>query len=396
MPDFYSDYLTHTRIYESPTSFWKWSAYATISAILRDKCYIRNGDSKLFPNMYTLIIAESSGQRKNRPIELSESLIIKLNTCKTISGRASVQAILDELALTETDKKTGKVIKNASAIFYAPELAAGIVSDPEGMRILTDIYDYKMNQYKSRLRTGPCFNLDRIVFSMFSASNEDMLRNLFYVAVVKGGFLARTMLVTANEFRPSNSLKRVDQDALKLSYNKSLASLSKVNEMNGEMTYEEDAIKEFESWYNPFRTSYAKKKESSGIVGRIHTHVDKLSMILAANDLSLQICKCHVELAISECLSLLPNYSIFTMSHAKSDLTQAGGLIIHDLQHAPNNMISRKELMRKNWINGLDNDLLDKVVGTLESAGMIQQHQLKDGLHFMLTKAALDMLKGGE
>lgn len=395
VPDFITDYLKHTNIYESPSSFWKWSAYATISAIIRDKCFLKNGDSFLFPNLYTLIVAESSGHRKNRPIELSESLVLKIGGVKTISGRASVHAIMDEIARTETDKTTGKVIKSSSAIFYAPELSAGIVGDPEGMRILTDIYDFKMNTYKSRLRTGPCFNLERIVFSMFSGSNEDMLRGLFDIAVIKGGFLARTLLITPNEFRKSNSLLTVDHGILKESNKQMVSSLGACNEMHGEMVLEEDAISEYEGWYDPFRQSYKDKKESSGIIGRIHTHVLKIAMVIAVNELTLRITRAHIELAIAECLSLLPNYSIFTMSHSKSDITQAGGLIINDLLCATKYTMARKELIRKNWTNGLDNDMLDKVVGTLESAGMITQIQCKDGLYFQLTEAALKMLRGG-
>lgn len=392
MSDTFVDlYLKHTNIYESPSSFWKWAAYSTISTVLRDKCYIKNGDSLLFPNLYVLFIAESSGHRKNRPIEFSESLVNQIPGIKTISGRASVPAILDELARTETNNN-GKVIKSNSATFFATELSAAIVNDPEGMKTLTDIYDYKQNPYKHRLRTGPSFDLQRVVFSMLSGSNEDMLHGLFDQTVIRGGFLARTLLITPNEFRPSNSLLRIDHDALKASREILLQHLRKVAQLTGEFKLEENAVEEYENWYNPFRQDYAKKKEVSGIVGRIHTHVLKVATVVAANELTQCIQKRHIEQAIEECLSLMSNYSIFTMNHAKTEIGSIGGIVITNLFETKNYMLSRKVLIRNNWQN-FDVDLLDKALIALEEAGFIVQHVMKDGIHYQLTKQALDMLQ---
>lgn len=389
---FTQSFLRHTSIYESPISFWKWSAYATIAAVLKDKCYLRQGDGYLFSNIYVLFLAESSGHRKGRPVDLSESLVFKLQATKIISGRASIQAVLDELARAETDEKTGKVIKSGSAIFYAPELSAGIVADPEALKILTDIYDYKSNPYKSRLRTGPCFNLERIVFSMLAASNEDMIKDFFNTTAVKGGMLARTFLILPNEFRPSNSLMRVDPEERKQSFALVLEALKKVNALHGEFKLEENAVDEYENWYGSFRQSYEKRKEASGIVGRIHTGIIKLSMILAANDLTLCIQKRHVEQAIDECLGLIPNYSVFTMAHGKSEISQAGGMLITDLLSAENHMLSRKQVLRSHW-QDFDGDLLDRLVGTLETAGMLRQHQMKEGVFYQLTQTCIDMMQ---
>ena len=394
--NFIEAYNTHNEEYESPSSFWKWSCYATIAASLKDKCYIKVGGSPIYPNLYTLFVAESSGHRKDRPVAFSRTLMTAVNQTKTISGRASVHAILDELARAETDSKTGKVMRNNCAIFYAPELSAGIVADPEGMRILTDIYDYKPDPYNSRLRTGPCFDLNKIVFSILAASNEEMLRSMFDMAVVRGGFLARTLLVVPSAFRESNSLMDMNNDKIEESKQELIKTLRHISNLTGEFIIEREAKDEFTNWYKPFRKSYEKKKEASGIVGRIHTHALKIAMVLAANELEMRICKCHIEEAINDCLSLLPNYSIFTMSHGKTDLSQAGGLVVTELLQSPGYKLSRKELIRKHWTNGVDADMLEKIVINLEAAGMaVQVQEGKNGLFIQLTKACLDMMNVG-
>jgi len=388
---FISTYLKHTSIYESPTSFWKWSAYASIAAILRDNCYLIQGDSRLYTNIYVLFLAESSGHRKGRPVDLSESIVTKINNTKIISGRSSIQAILDELARAETDKKTGKVKKAGAAIFYAPEMSAGIVADPDALKILTDIYDYKTNPYKSRLRTGPCFNLERITFSMLAASNEAMLKGLINTAEIQGGFLARTLLVTPDEVRPPNSLMRIDVNERTESKKLVMSHFELISQLNGEFFIDEDAIDEYEGWYKNFRLDYQKKKEQSGVVGRVHTTVLKVAMLLAANDLTLFVKKSHIEEAINECLCLMPNYSVFTMSNGKSDREKLAGVVMTELISARANTISRKEFIRKNW-QMTDPALLDSIVVTLEQSGMVQQIVCKDGIYFKLTDTCLNML----
>jgi histone H3/H4 len=342
--------------------------------------------------MYVLFLAES-GARKGPPVNLSETLLSKAAVTKVISGRSSVQAILDELARAETDKKTGKITKAGSAIFYASEMAAGIVADPEALKILTDIYDYKTNPYKSRLRTGPCFNLDRIVFSMLAASNEAMLKGLFGVAEIQGGFLARIFLVVPNERRPPNSLMRLDQEAFDKSLMHVIELFNEIKTLKGEFKLSEEAIDEYESWYHPFKASYSASKEVSGITGRMHTHVIKLAMIIAANELRLNITKADMELAINECIVLLPNYNTFTMSHHKDESGQAGGTVVAELLAAPNHRLKRKELIRRHCLV-IPNyaELLDKIIISLEQADYVQQIGTKEGIYIQLTPTCLEML----
>lgn len=389
---FISEYLRHTQIYESPTSFWLWSAYAMVATALGDRCNLIDGDNFIYPNMYVMFLAESSGHRKNRPVELPQQMF-KLNPrIKMISGRASVQAILDELSQTETHN--GVVIKANAATFFAEELSANIVNDAEGMKILTTIYDFKPVPFMHRLRHGAKFDLDKVVFTMLSASNEAMLKGLFDQTVIEGGFLARTILIRPNEMRPPNSLLRVDPEERKASRAKVVEKLNQLYKLNGSFKMEEAAIDEHDKWYNDFRTSYMKIKESTGFIGRLQTHVKKLAMILAANELMTCVLKRHMEDAIEQCLGLRKNYERFTMNHAKTDIGNAGGLILSCLLDAENNTLTRKALIRANWQN-FDAEHLEKAVQALDDAGYITQVMARGSeLAYKLTPLFLEKLKG--
>lgn len=395
MPTFLEKFLKHTEIYESPGSFWKWSAYAAIAAALRDHCYKGQGDSKLYPNIYVLFLAESGGYRKGKPVDLCESLLFKLNTTKTISGRASIQGILDEIARAETDKDTGKIKKSGSAIFFAQELAAGIVGDPEAINILTDIYDYKSNPYKSRLRTGPCFNIDKIIFSMLTASNADMLKGFFDEKARKGGLLARTFLVTPNERRPPNSLMDVVSDERIMSFKSVFDSFREVGNLQGEFIFTEGAKDEYKSWYEPFYKHVIEVKDPTGAAARVHTGILKIAMILAANDLTLSVTKVHIERAIEDCVGLLKNYTMLTMGEGKSTTANAGSIILTELFTARNYQMGRKDIVRDHW-QDFDPDVMDKVVGQLQTAGLITTLSFGSDVSYQLTPLGIETLSGGK
>lgn len=388
---FIDNYIEHTKFFESPTSFWKWSAYATIAGVLRDNCFYKQGDDPLYTNIYVLLIADSAVQRKDRPVRLVERLVQKTNNTKVINGRSSIQGILDELAKGETDKKTGKIIKGGSAIWIAPELSAGIVSDPDAIKILTDIYSFR-EKYDSRLRTQANFSIKNICFSFMAASNEELLRDVYDIKATMGGLLGRTFLVAPNEFRPGNSLFNLKIDDTLDLLEKELLEIAK---LEGEFDFRADAISTYGDWYLPFRASYEKKSDKSGISGRIHTSVLKLAMILAvAQDHELIIKKNHIIQAIEECTELIPNYAKFVMSSGKSSLAEIATLVLSALNDSETKTLSRKIILQKFW-NVLDQgaETLDKVIVTLEGGGMIEMKMVGNNeIAYEITQKCLDIL----
>ena len=118
-------------------------------------------------------------------------------------------------------------------------------------------------------------------------------------------------------------------------------------------------------------------------------------MILAANDLSLIVQENHIEDAIDLCIKLLPNYNSFTFSSGKSDIAQAGAILIADLKDAKDHTLSRKEIIRKNWMN-FDAELLDKLIVNLEGAEFVTQTMNeKREVSYKLTAKMLKVLEGG-
>lgn len=387
---FIQKYLDHTKIYESPTSFWKFSAYAAIAAVLRDRVYKKQGDKFLYPNTYTLLLADSAVQRKGNPVELCEKLVKAVGNTKVISGRTSIQAVFDVLGTAETSKDTGILVKGGGAIFFAPELAAGIVNDQQSVSILTDLYDYK-ESYKEHLRGKGHTAIEKIIFSFFAGSNETLLKSVYNSDAIHGGLLGRTLIVKPDEFRPASSLLGTLNTTN--SFLELISLLTQiVKDVQGEVIISPMAAAEYESWYIPFRESYRTRVDTTGVAGRMHSTILKLSMILAANELTTTIQKHHIEESINECVALTPNYKAFTITSGKGDLAAAGGILIQALiDQPPVFKLARKQLLRQHW-QDIDSESLDKLCTTLSEAGVIKIEQIGNDIAYGLTlKALTDM-----
>ncbi len=398
--DFIGSFIEYTKIYESPTSFWRWSAYTTVASILRDNCHTQLRDMVIYPNIYVLLLASSANHRKGLPVQFCEKYVKALKNTKIISGRSSIQAILDELARGETDKKTGRILKGGSALFTAREMSASIVSDPAAVEILTDIYDFK-DEWTSHLRGSANFTIYNLCFNLFAASNEDLLKSVYDVRALRGGLLGRTFLITPNEFRPANSLfteETDDQIIAAVEASKSLVmKLNEISLMNGKFVFEKEAIKEYDGWYFPLRESYKDKVDKSGVFGRIHTGALKIAMILCANYTpgEFNVKKRNVEEAIEEVMTLIPNYNQFIMGAGRAPLSEIASIFLTIVHAEPEHKITRKELLQKHW-NTFDAENLDKLITTFEQAGLVQDKMGDGSMIYYLTDKCLELLFKGQ
>lgn len=385
---FVDSVLHHTRLYESPGSFWKWSAYACIAGVIRDQVWLVDGDSKLYPNVYILFLAPSA-QKKARPVNLAEHLVAEIGNVGVISGRTSIQAILTEIGHSETDKH-GRIKKGGSAIFFAPELAAGLVQDEQSVQILTDIYDYKPKGHTTNLVGRGKLKLENLVFSMLGASNDELLRSVYSSKAIYGGLLGRTFLITPNEFRPANAFPQADEKG----FNRLITQLLEISRLEGPIVYEEDARDYYERWYKQYREKSKLKDDRSGVYGRLPTNVKKLATLLAANEVTTCVSLAHVEEAIDECLALLPNYSSFMISAGKSTIAEAGAIIMDILSRHKGKLVEKKDLLRDHWMH-FDDELLTKVITTFTIAKLVE-HDVRGMKEFYkLTDYGLEVMGQG-
>ena len=393
---FIDNLVEFTKESETPTSFWVWGGYAMVAAVLRDNVYWTQRGHKICPNIYVLLNADSAVHRKSGPVKEADRLLTKVNNTKVIRGRGSIQAILENLANSVMDRETGKTLRGGSCLLVADELRSFFVEDGALVGILTDVYEYK-DTFDYMLRGAP-FKVKGLCISMLAASNDEFLKTIYTGEAVYGGLLGRTFLVRANgEYRPANSLLETEgeeaENLIKYDPLPLIKQLKDISSLAGKMRFEIDAKLEYDNWYTPLRDSYKIKPDRAGVIQRIHTGVIKVAVILAVSrKLELIVSKHDIQEAIEKCVELLPNYDSFAMQTGKSTEAMAGSLLL-DAAWKNKGSISRQAFLFEHWAD-VSNETLDKLIVSLESAGMISRSFNGTGTDvIVMTQRCLDIFQ---
>lgn len=382
---------------ESPQSFWKWSALAAISAVLKDNVWMDRIIFKTYPNIYVMLHADS-GLKKGPPVSMAKQLVKGL--AKTITGRSSIQGILKDMGTAYT--APGGKVETKSVIFVASsELSSSIVDDKVATKILTDLYDrsYNEGEWKSLLKMES-FQLKDPTITMLTATNEAMSEDFFTRSAIQGGYFARTFIIYEKEGINSNSLTyplenppnyKTAAEYLKiLSGLKGpfapLAKLEKDNEyhyaktkksIKGErIVFFNEAGVIYDNWYEAFKETIKTQeiKDETGTLNRFGDSVLKVAMLMAlANKPELTIEPHIMSETIIECEKLIGNVRKTTMG--KQGISPSSTLktaIIMELYNRDNHMVTREMLAKKLWMHYQNIQELDDLMLSFHTNGMIQ------------------------
>lgn len=383
--DFISSTVRMFKHSESPEIFFYWAAISAISSVIRKNVFLdRGGLYKLYPNTYIFLVA-ASGMKKSTPINICKDLVTYVNNTRVISGRNSIQQILDDLGRAYSTPEGG-MIKDAHGLLITSELAAFLIKDPDAMTILTDIYDTQNHEkeWKYSLKSGkstlahPCINL-------LGATNEEHFADAVPNSNIGGGFVARTFIIHSTERGTLNSLTRkqkvIDIECLR-------QHLKAISTIKGEFILDEDAIELYDQWYYTYHE--INRSDPTGTINRIGDQILKVAMCIALSygSNNMVITKDFIKEAIVRCLSTLPGIQQLLMGRGKSNLGSQTKIIIKELIEQPEHQISRKNLLSKFW-GQFDSFDLDRMIDTLTQAGAIDTFKNGKETIYKLKKEAL-------
>jgi predicted transcriptional regulator len=377
---FVSRFIDFTKEYESPTSFWKWSAIATVAATLRYNVFFPHGLGKIYPNVYTLLLADSAEYRKDAGPKLASELLREVANTKVIEGRGSFQAITEALAYDVANKKTGGPLRGGACIIIAPELAAFFVSDPQLIPNITSWYDFR-EEHVENLKSGKLTIKNRCI-NLLAASNETFLREVYDDRAIYGGLLRRTFMVKPDETRPPNSLmyEQTIYDKTPL-----IEELKEIKDFAGPIARTEAAAKFYDRWYKELYAKYKTHPDRTGVLQSIHISVLKLAIIIAVSRGTMEITKEIFEDAVLEMTALKPNYEAYSVGVGKSEASRVGAVILKMLWQVEKNEMSRRDILLRVW-SDISAEDLDKLVVTLEQSGLIRTKAFQNIIKYELTE----------
>jgi hypothetical protein len=388
--DYVSLFIDYTREYESPTSFWKWAAYSTIASSLRFNVFLQYKRSKIYPNTYTVLLADSAKYRKGEPMKVSNAL---LTETKTFTGTASVQGILDKLSQDLPIKGKGITLRGGACLILAEELSSFFVDDPRLIPMLTRMYDFS-ETFPYDLRSGTII-IKNLCVSMLAGSNETLLREVYTSRANYGGLLRRTLLIKPDEFRPPNSLFNPDKivDELKDTehWNELVKVLLQISKMAGRVTLDDCSARFFTTWYEDLYKNYEKYGSKTGVVEGIHTLILKIAMILAVSDSRMTIELKDIERSILEVTALRPNYEIYAMGSGRSEKAGSSAFIFNLFWQAKENTLSKQEILFQYW-NEVQAEELDSIIDTFIQANLLMMVHKGNKIYFQMTQKGIDAM----
>jgi len=378
------DVLYATREAESPTSYIYWSSICAISAVLRNKVYIDRQYHKIYPNLYVLLVG-TSGLRKGFPVAISKGFVERVGNTRVITGRNSIQGIIQKLSVTQTTPDGRAPITHSSAYINSGEFSTSLVRDPDALTILTDLYDGHYNEeWTNTLKSG-VEALKGVNLTLLGGINPTHFNDIITVKELQGGFIGRCIVVLEKKRARKNSLLRPLKN--KFEPEKLGEYLKQLVDLEGPFTLTEEAIDTFDAWYDKFEPETMEDK--TGTVQRVHDQILKVAMCLAVSKKPvLLINKEDIEEAMDACLGSSVTVGKVTAGSGVSADSSQMRLVMQELLAAPKYKIGRTAILRNHY-GDFSAPQLDTIINTLEEAKAITRYIEDKETWYQLTDAAV-------
>jgi len=361
------DFMEATKGAESPRSYFYWSALAAISATVRNKVYLDKHFYNLYPNVYILLVGRS-GLRKSYPVNLAKQMVAQLNITRIISGRNSVQSIIQELGRAQTAPGRPP-IKDAVGFIVSGEMGTLLIEDSQATNILMDLHDGHYNkEWKNTLKTSGVDELRNVNVTLLGAINPELLKDIIHAKEIKGGFVARTMLVVEHKKAHRNPL--IDRPKGIIEIEKFLPYLRQLSLLEGGFVWSQGARDVFTEWYMGYDAD-EKKDDQTGTAQRIHDQVLKVAMLIAlAERPELVLEERHIDEALDNCLKFESSAKTVTQGTGSSEMAPKIKLVVDELLRKKE--IKKSDLLRYHY-GDFDVQDLDRIMPTLLQARMVTE-----------------------
>lgn len=380
---FVDSVLYYTKDSESPRRYYYWSALAAIAAVVKDNVYLDRFYSKLYPNIYVLLVGRS-GLRKGPPVNLARHLVQNVNNTKMYAGRISIQGVIADLSKAKTSPNGGAPNTDAAGFLLASEFASFIIRDPDALTILTDLYDRHYNEtWTYLLRNTPEEKLNRPTITMLGASNETHLKDAIPNNAVGGGFIARTFIIYADKKSGVNAL--VDKPTDTIPVSKLIAELADIAKCRGEFKWSEGAKDLYRAWYIKLQEVENLRDDPTGTLERLHDHVLKASMLISLSskrDMVIELT--DMKEAITACQAFTPAAKRVALLQAGNAKSAPGtAIVLMALLNEPGHQMGRMAMLQKHWAH-FSAPELDSIIEDLYAQKAIKLHLDKNDTIYTL------------
>lgn len=290
LPDWLDGYIKFTKETEPPLSYHIWTGLSIITGTLQRRVHFKWGHSKIYPNMYVILVGPSGQTRKGEALKIGRNFIDNLaipTVSQSIIREALVRALADNLS-SFPDPDTGLMEWHCSAMCISPELSVFLGQKHiKFLADLTDWYDsedvwtYETKHQGTDRLMGVCLNL-------LGATAPDWLPSILPQEAVGGGWTSRTIFVV-EEYKgkvvADPNIVGINED---LKENLS-ADLEQIHLLTGQIVFSDKALASYIEWYKRQEAGIKKgifpvpDPRFAGYTARRATHIKKVCMALSAS-----------------------------------------------------------------------------------------------------------------
>ena len=275
---------------EVPTKFLYWVGVSAIAGALERRVWIDQGTYTLYPNFYTVLVADAGKVKKSTAIKMAMALLRQVPGINFGPDTITWEALVQRMARTAAAENAGLSLDQANTTYSAVTADVDEIStffDPTNKGLVSaliklwdcpDKFDRETRMYGIEYIERPCLN-------MLAGTTPSWIRESFTSWSQKGGFASRAIFLHEFERRQLIAFPKrrmpSGRDATKRSL---VADLMDIATIRGEYKIEEDAYDWGEGWYQEFHDRPNKGiMDSTGFTSRALDHVLKVAMILAAS-----------------------------------------------------------------------------------------------------------------
>jgi len=390
--------LDQTSIYEAPREYYYWSGLTAISAAVKDHVWINRSSEKFrtYPNIYVLLLAKTGVTRKSHPVSLIEQIVSESKVTRVISGRSSIEKIVDDLGTATTiddpTTKTRRIIKDSCGLVISGELSASLVTNSQALTILTNLFDrsYNVGSWKINLKSGVKI-LEKPTLSFLAATNDELMKSFFEVKDMYGGFLGRTFVVSADVPKLLNPLLRHNDSQPDV---KALAGyLSELTKISGPFNISEEVMVHYEEWYKdyygPVKEGEVEINDRTGTFPRIGDHVLKVAMLLSLSEgCSLDIKMDHMIEAITLCKPFVEISARAVRGIGKSTFAAQTAMVMEYLERKDG--FSTRISILQHFTGDINHEDLNNITTHLEESGFIEIERYGSGNAYRIPGKVLE------
>ena len=378
LTSWFDAYKEFTEDTEPPAIFHRWAALTGLAIVLGRRVWLEDGNRKLYPNLYTVLVGppgvgKGQAMRELRPF--LHSVGVRFSPDKITAA----QLVRSIAASTKIVESVGSV---TPYLLWAEELPSFIGESAYESGMLSDLtalYDCP-DVWSKETSTQGCYAIPGLYACLLAASTAQGLTDCIPTGTIGQGFISR-LLFACSDY----STKRVEEKPWTAKQQKLQRALMEdvqaIAKLHGPMELSEVARVVWSDYYfnRPAPSDEFDDARLQGYSARKPMFVRKLAMLISAAESDSRTIEAqHLEQAIQLLddldISLIQVYNEITPSVVVAHYPR----VIRVLKKATGMSMQHSDLMRR-FSSSLDATQFRMVMDGLEQMKWIEREVVKSG-----------------